>query len=100
MKEMPFRRFWFVYVLCLWCVGCFFYGFIFFGDGPFHENTSKTPCAAEFCGKSGQPHTREEFMAFIVWQNTLIVSVLIWFPIVFAAGWFARRKKDVSSSIE
>jgi hypothetical protein len=102
--EMPFRKYWFVYALVAWCAGVFLYGIIFFPDGPYHENTSKTPCVkavtAKFCDKSGKPRTREEVEAYVVWQNTIILSWLVSVPTLWGAGWVAKRRKAVSRSAE
>src|SRR5579871_5343874 len=74
-RDVPFKKYWFAYVIAAWCMGCLLYGVIFFIDAPYHQNTAQTPCVtAEFCGKRGTPHTRQEFESFLVWQNTLIVS--------------------------
>jgi hypothetical protein len=98
-QEMPFRRYWLVYALWAWCMGCFLYGFIFFIDAPFHENTPQTPCVkAEFCGKGGMPHTRQEFESFVVWQNMLLLSFLFGVPTMFVSQWISKRQKTVSSS--
>jgi hypothetical protein len=93
-QEMPFRRYWLVYVIGAWCIGVFLYGIVFFIDAPLHENTSQTPCVkAEFCGKGGTPHTREEFESFLIWQNTLILSWLFGVPTLWIASWVAKRQK-------
>jgi hypothetical protein len=100
-QEMPFAKYWFVYAIGAWCAGCFLYGIIFFVDAPFHENIPQRPCVnAEFCGKDGTPHTREEFEAFVVWQNVLILSWLVGLPTMWIASWVSKRQKAASASSE
>jgi hypothetical protein len=100
-QEMPFAKYWFVYAIAAWCAGCFLYGIIFFVDAPFHESTPQSPCVnAAFCGKDGTPHTREEFEAFVAWQNMLILSWLVGLPTMWIASWVSKRQKAVSASSE
>ena len=93
-QQMPFAKYWFVYAVGAWCAGCFLYGIIFFVDAPIRENTAQRPCLnAEFCGKNGTPHTREEFDAFVVWQNVLILSWLVGLPTMWIASRVSKRQK-------
>src|SRR5690242_5241029 len=93
-QEMPFRQYWFAYAVAAWCIGVFLYGIVFFVDAPYHQNTPQTPCVnAEFCGKGGTPHTREEFESLAVWRNTLILSWLLEIPTMLLARWFSKRQK-------
>jgi hypothetical protein len=92
--DFPFRKYWLVYLILAWCVGCFAYGLIYFVDAPFHESTAQNPCAqGAFCGKSGRPHTKEEFDAFSTWQDILFVSWPIAFVSGLAAQVISKRKK-------
>ena len=92
--EMPFKKYLPIYVLLAWCLGCFAYGLIFFDDAPFHENTLQHSCAVgQFCGKTGRPHTKEEFEAFSQWQKILISSWIIGIPSTIVAGIIAKKKK-------
>lgn len=96
--DMPFRTYWFVYGLGLWFFGCFMYGIVFFIDAPIHESTAAKPCIKSvFCGKSGIPHTREDYQAFLRWQTILFFSALVTLPPWFVAMRIARRAKDASS---
>ena len=100
-QQMPFAKYWFVYAVGAWCAGCFLYGIIFFVDAPIRENTAQRPCLnAEFCGKNGTPHTREEFDAFVVWQNVLILSWLVGLPTMWIASWVSKRQKAACASSE
>ena len=45
----------------------FFYGMIRFTDAPFH------PCELGYCGKTGLPHTGDEYTAFLHWQTSLLI---------------------------
>jgi hypothetical protein len=98
-REMPFKNYWLAYTIGAWCMGCFVYGIIFFVDAPLRESSPQKPCInAEFCGKDGTPHTRQEFESFLVWQNTLILSWLFGVPTLWIASWIAKRQKAASSS--
>jgi hypothetical protein len=100
-REMPFAKYWPVYLIGAWCAGCFLYGAIFFVDAPLRGTNPQRPCVnAEFCGKDGTPHTREEFEAFVVWQNVLILSWLIGLPTMWIAGWVSKQQKAASASSE
>jgi hypothetical protein len=92
--EMPFKKYWPVYLIFAWCLGCFAYGLIFFDDAPIHENTPQQPCSVgAFCGKTGRPHTKEEFEAFLEWQTIFVPSMIIGFFSMLFASLISKSKK-------
>ncbi len=67
------RSRWLEFLVLLACMGWFAYGIIDFPDAPYHI------CGEGFCGKAGQPHTKDEYDAFLFWQQ--------WLFIVFPVSW-------------
>ena len=60
------------------------YGFIRFPDSPIH------PCPEHgYCGKLGQPHTEDEYVAFSHWQTLLFV---VW-PVGMLSFYLISRKR-------
>jgi hypothetical protein len=67
----------------------FIYGFIRFPDSPIH------PCAAhEYCGKQGQPHTLNDYLAFDRWETFIFY---LW-PIGILSLFLLRAQTDKLSS--
>jgi hypothetical protein len=48
-------------MLCL-----FAYGMVNFPDSPIY------PCGDSYCGKRGQPHSHEDYIAYTQWRTALI----------------------------
>jgi hypothetical protein len=72
------------WVLAIAMFSVFFYGIIRFPDGPIH------PCPDHgYCGKQGQPHTLQDFIAFRTWETTIFY---LW-PIGLVTLVLLRRKR-------
>ena len=71
------------YLVAGWCLLVFAFGLFSFPDAPFK------PCTAEagYCGKTGQPHTKSEYEAQVLWERTLLVS----WPFGIAAAIYLSR---------
>lgn len=81
---------WLELFVLLACMGWFAYGIIAFPDAPY------TICGEGYCGKAGQPHTKDEYEAFLSWQQ--------WLFIVFPLSWVmsvilhTKKKNDTATS--
>lgn len=91
---LPLRKYWPFYVFWAWCIGCFAYGIIFYVDAPFHENAAEASCGdVPYCGKTGRPHTQEEYDAFLDWQDMFFVSAMTGFLAGIVAWAISISKK-------
>ena len=71
-------------IVLLGMLGLFCYGLYRYPDAPLHS------CGAQqFCGKQGQPHTCEEYIAFKRWETTLI---WVWPPGMFVLFLLNRKR--------
>jgi hypothetical protein len=68
---------------CLLAAVTGIYGAYNFPDAPFKQT------GAGYAGKTGKPHTREEFEAFILWQRAMFIV----FPAAFVLGFACATTK-------
>ena len=61
-----------------WFIG----GMVLFPDAPIHQ------CGLGYCGKQGQAHTKQDFEAFQLWENFMMVG---WPFVVVSLGWLGRQ---------
>jgi hypothetical protein len=77
-------------VVMLTMLTVLFYGLYRFPDAPIH------PCSAQqYCGKQGQPHTPEDYIAFKRWESTL---TWLWPPGMLVL-FLLNRKKVIGSGL-
>lgn len=70
-------------------LGVFAYGLIRYPDGPIH------PCGVgHYCGKQGQPHTREQYLAFERWQTALFY---MWAPGMLGLYFLNKKEWDAKA---
>jgi hypothetical protein len=73
------------------CAGLLAYGLVLYPDAPIH------PCGdSQFCGKRNQPHTEQQYRAFLAWEKSLLILA----PFGFAAGFVLNRRSQHRSSID
>lgn len=64
----------------------FVYGFIKFPDAPIRETIKG------YAGKTGVPHTREDYEQFLLWEKVMFIS----FGLTFLLGFGAVATEKIS----
>lgn len=79
------------YAVVAWCFVLFFYGLASFPDAPYKVCNS----TYGYCGKTGHPHTTEEYEAQHTWERALLIS---WPFGILAAIYLVRTRRSVAVS--